>query len=185
VILQGPWNDCSNILFIPFCLISGQDWCMHKLANPWILPTINNFPSKISAYNWDITPNYTHYIEPAHAGRNTETAIGAGLELPSSWTHRALHKIFWTMTWFRDEHFCQLWSIFLTTLAQQLLMKLMLYHPFVCHRLRLLLPGWPTRPRSATKGREERRNPCVDPANMIDGTRRRFKSRRALGDGSM
>jgi hypothetical protein len=82
-------------------------------------------------------------------------------------------------------HFCQLWSIFLTTLAQQLLMKLMLYHPFVCHRLRLLLPGWPTRPRSATKGREERRNPCVDPANMIDGTRRRFKSRRALGDGSM
>jgi hypothetical protein len=52
---------------------------MHKLANPWILPSINNFPSKISADNWDITPNYTHYIETAHAGRNTETAIGVGL----------------------------------------------------------------------------------------------------------
>ncbi|KAJ7854607.1 hypothetical protein B0H13DRAFT_2358392 [Mycena leptocephala] len=29
---------------------------------------------------------------------------------------------------------------------------------------------------------KKRRNPSVDPANMIDGPRRRFKSRRALGE---
>jgi hypothetical protein len=31
------------------------------------------------------------------------------------------------------------------------------------------------------KAGKKRRNPPVDPANMIDGTRRRFKSRGALG----
>jgi hypothetical protein len=52
---------------------------MHKLANPWILPSTNKFPSKISADSWDITPNHSNYIETAHAGRNAETAIGVGL----------------------------------------------------------------------------------------------------------
>ncbi|KAJ7925094.1 hypothetical protein B0H13DRAFT_1863458 [Mycena leptocephala] len=73
------WHEFCAAQTEPAIKISGQDWCMHKLANPWILPSINNFPSKISADNWDITPNYTNYIETAHAGRNAETAIGVGL----------------------------------------------------------------------------------------------------------
>ncbi|KAJ6587236.1 hypothetical protein B0H10DRAFT_1831941 [Mycena sp. CBHHK59/15] len=48
-------------------------WYAHKLANPWILPSINKFLSKISSENWDITPNHSNYIESAHAARNAET----------------------------------------------------------------------------------------------------------------
>ncbi|KAJ7829534.1 hypothetical protein B0H13DRAFT_1916490 [Mycena leptocephala] len=54
-----------------------QNWYQQKLANPWILPSVNKFLSKISADNWDITPN--HYVETAHAGRNAETSVGVGL----------------------------------------------------------------------------------------------------------
>ncbi|KAJ7898070.1 hypothetical protein B0H13DRAFT_1884459 [Mycena leptocephala] len=31
-----------------------KNWNLRKLANPWILPSINKFLSKISADNWDI-----------------------------------------------------------------------------------------------------------------------------------
>ncbi|KAF8199404.1 hypothetical protein K438DRAFT_1966601 [Mycena galopus ATCC 62051] len=34
-----------------------QDWYKHKLANPWILPSTNEFLSKIAPEDWDITPN--------------------------------------------------------------------------------------------------------------------------------
>ncbi|KAF8156413.1 hypothetical protein K438DRAFT_1777493 [Mycena galopus ATCC 62051] len=57
---------------------SCQDWYAHKLANPWILPSINKFLSKISSENWDITPNHSNYVESAHAARNAET----GTHLP-------------------------------------------------------------------------------------------------------
>ncbi|KAJ7842152.1 hypothetical protein B0H13DRAFT_2273623 [Mycena leptocephala] len=56
-----------------------KNWYLHKLANPWILPSVNKFLSKISAENWDITPTHSNYVETAHAGRNAETAIGVGL----------------------------------------------------------------------------------------------------------
>lgn len=74
-----PSRVTSDVFFIPFCLISRKDWYLHKLANPWILPSINKFLSKISADNWDITPNHSNYVETAHAGRNAETSIGVGL----------------------------------------------------------------------------------------------------------
>ncbi|KAJ7879329.1 hypothetical protein B0H13DRAFT_1892288 [Mycena leptocephala] len=45
-----------------------KNWYLHKL-----------FLSKISADNWDITPNQSNYVQTAHAGRNAETAIGVGL----------------------------------------------------------------------------------------------------------
>ncbi|KAJ6557117.1 hypothetical protein B0H10DRAFT_2201447 [Mycena sp. CBHHK59/15] len=48
-------------------------WYAHKLTNPWILPSINKFLSKISSENWDITPNHSNYIESAHAAHNAET----------------------------------------------------------------------------------------------------------------
>ncbi|KAJ7880143.1 hypothetical protein B0H13DRAFT_1891939 [Mycena leptocephala] len=51
-----------------------KNWNLHKLANPWILLSINKFLSKISADNWDIArdgyfklafPNFVLSI-PAH-----------------------------------------------------------------------------------------------------------------------
>ncbi|KAJ6459588.1 hypothetical protein C8R45DRAFT_1182440 [Mycena sanguinolenta] len=45
-------------------------------ANPWVLPSVNKFLSKISSDDWDITPNHTNYAETAHAGRNAETSVG-------------------------------------------------------------------------------------------------------------
>ncbi|KAJ6578232.1 hypothetical protein B0H19DRAFT_1062757 [Mycena capillaripes] len=47
----------------------------HKLANPWILPSINKFLPKILAASWNITPHHSNYVETALAGRNAETAI--------------------------------------------------------------------------------------------------------------
>ncbi|KAJ7301084.1 hypothetical protein DFH08DRAFT_827862 [Mycena albidolilacea] len=48
-------------------------------TNPWILPSINKFLSKISQDNWDITPYHSNYVDTAHASRNTETAVGVAL----------------------------------------------------------------------------------------------------------
>ncbi|KAF8137776.1 hypothetical protein K438DRAFT_1639101 [Mycena galopus ATCC 62051] len=56
-----------------------KNWYAHKLANPWILPSINKFLSNIPNDNWVITPNHSNIVETAHAGRNAETAIGVGL----------------------------------------------------------------------------------------------------------
>ncbi|KAJ7503261.1 hypothetical protein B0H11DRAFT_2273963 [Mycena galericulata] len=56
-----------------------KNWYAHKLANPWVLPTINKFLSKMSPDDWDITPIHSNYVETAHAGRNAETSIGAAL----------------------------------------------------------------------------------------------------------
>jgi hypothetical protein len=56
-----------------------EDWYAHKLANPWILPSINKFLSKITPSDWDLTPNHSNYVETAHAGRNAETSVGVGL----------------------------------------------------------------------------------------------------------
>ncbi|KAF7366386.1 hypothetical protein MSAN_00895300 [Mycena sanguinolenta] len=56
-----------------------QHWLAHKRANPWVLPSVNKFLSKIASDDWDITPNHTNYVETAHAGRNAETSIGVPL----------------------------------------------------------------------------------------------------------
>ncbi|KAJ7210230.1 hypothetical protein C8J57DRAFT_1540028 [Mycena rebaudengoi] len=52
-----------------------KNWYAHKIANPWILPSINKFLSQISGEDWDITPNHSNYVESAHAARNAETGI--------------------------------------------------------------------------------------------------------------
>ncbi|KAJ7029522.1 hypothetical protein C8F04DRAFT_1043205 [Mycena alexandri] len=56
-----------------------QNWYRQKMANPWILPSVNKFLSNISDDNWDITPKQSNLVETAHAGRNAETSIGVGL----------------------------------------------------------------------------------------------------------
>ncbi|KAJ7321687.1 hypothetical protein DFH08DRAFT_818550 [Mycena albidolilacea] len=55
------------------------NWYAHKLANPWILPSINKFLSKIAPSDWDLTPNHSNYVETAHAGHNAKTSVGVGL----------------------------------------------------------------------------------------------------------
>ncbi|KAJ7434410.1 hypothetical protein FB451DRAFT_998919, partial [Mycena latifolia] len=54
-------------------------WYAHKLANPWVLPSVNKFLSNIKPADWDITPNHSNYVETAHAARNAETSVGVGL----------------------------------------------------------------------------------------------------------
>ncbi|KAJ7268270.1 hypothetical protein C8J57DRAFT_1227989 [Mycena rebaudengoi] len=58
---------------------SVQNWYAHKLAHPWVLPSINKFLSRISDGNWDLTPNHSNLVESAHAGRNAETSIGVNV----------------------------------------------------------------------------------------------------------
>ncbi|KAJ6582523.1 hypothetical protein DFH09DRAFT_1439289 [Mycena vulgaris] len=55
------------------------NWYAHKLANPWVLPSVNKFLSNIKPEDWDITPSHSNYVETAHAGRNAETSVGVGL----------------------------------------------------------------------------------------------------------
>ncbi|KAJ7300540.1 hypothetical protein DFH08DRAFT_674096, partial [Mycena albidolilacea] len=55
------------------------NWYRQKLANPWILPSVNKFLSNITDENWDITPNHSNLVETAHAGRNAETSTGVAL----------------------------------------------------------------------------------------------------------
>ncbi|KAJ7349628.1 hypothetical protein DFH08DRAFT_806979 [Mycena albidolilacea] len=59
-------------------------WCVpdryqQKLANPWILPSVNKFLSNITNENWDITPNHSNLVETAHTGHNTEMSTGVAL----------------------------------------------------------------------------------------------------------
>lgn len=56
-----------------------EDWYMQKIANPWILPSINKFLSGMRPNDWDITPVHSNLAETAHAGRNVETAVGVPL----------------------------------------------------------------------------------------------------------
>ncbi|KAJ7438845.1 hypothetical protein FB451DRAFT_1192383 [Mycena latifolia] len=56
-----------------------KNWYSHKLANPWILPSVNRLLLSISNDDWDITPLHSNYVETTDAGRNAETSIGVGL----------------------------------------------------------------------------------------------------------
>ncbi|KAJ7172780.1 hypothetical protein C8R43DRAFT_1208786 [Mycena crocata] len=56
-----------------------KNWHAHKLANPFVLASVNKFLSKIDPDCWDTTPNHSNYGESAHAGRNAETSIGVAL----------------------------------------------------------------------------------------------------------
>ncbi|KAJ7826965.1 hypothetical protein B0H13DRAFT_2440016 [Mycena leptocephala] len=51
-----------------------KNWYAHKLANPWVLPSVNKFLSNIAPGDWDITPNHSNTVESAHAARNAETS---------------------------------------------------------------------------------------------------------------
>ncbi|KAJ6564299.1 hypothetical protein B0H19DRAFT_941731 [Mycena capillaripes] len=56
-----------------------QNWYRQKLANPWILPSVNKLLSNISSNNWDLTPTHSNLVETAHASRNAETSTGVAL----------------------------------------------------------------------------------------------------------
>ncbi|KAJ6624576.1 hypothetical protein B0H10DRAFT_1643236, partial [Mycena sp. CBHHK59/15] len=45
-----------------------KNWYTQKLANPWILPSVNKFLSGITSDDWDIMPIHSNYVETAHAG---------------------------------------------------------------------------------------------------------------------
>ncbi|KAJ7872496.1 hypothetical protein B0H14DRAFT_3564688 [Mycena olivaceomarginata] len=56
-----------------------QNWYAQKLANPWYLPSISPFLSKIAPNDYNLTPNTTNLAESAHAGTNTQTSTQLAL----------------------------------------------------------------------------------------------------------
>ncbi|KAJ7842468.1 hypothetical protein B0H14DRAFT_3139909 [Mycena olivaceomarginata] len=56
-----------------------QNWYAQKLANPWYLPSISPFLSKIAPNYYNLTPNTTNLAESAHAGTNAQTATQLAL----------------------------------------------------------------------------------------------------------
>ncbi|KAJ7162387.1 hypothetical protein C8R46DRAFT_1353332 [Mycena filopes] len=69
------WHQFAAAQTIP----EVHNWYLQKLANPWILPSVNKYLSNISNDNWAITPNHSNLVETAHAGRNAETSTGVAL----------------------------------------------------------------------------------------------------------
>ncbi|KAF7300316.1 hypothetical protein HMN09_00914900 [Mycena chlorophos] len=56
-----------------------RHWYSQKLANPWILPSVSPFLSKITAEDHAITPSTTNYAESAHAATNALTSTRLAL----------------------------------------------------------------------------------------------------------
>ncbi|KAJ7817700.1 hypothetical protein B0H14DRAFT_3877419 [Mycena olivaceomarginata] len=56
-----------------------QNWYAQKLANPWYLPSISPFLSKIAPNDYNLTPNTTNLAESAHAGTNAQTSTQLAL----------------------------------------------------------------------------------------------------------
>ncbi|KAJ7337368.1 hypothetical protein DFH08DRAFT_252732 [Mycena albidolilacea] len=56
-----------------------QNWYTQKLANPWYLPSISPFLSKIAPNDYNLTPNTTNLAESAHAGTNAQTSTHLAL----------------------------------------------------------------------------------------------------------
>ncbi|KAJ7302864.1 hypothetical protein DFH08DRAFT_826190 [Mycena albidolilacea] len=49
-------------------------WYLQKQRNPWYLPSVNQYLSKILLDNWKITPRTTNIAETSHAATNADTS---------------------------------------------------------------------------------------------------------------
>jgi hypothetical protein len=52
------------------------DWHQQKVNNPWLLPSLNQFLSKMDGTSWKLTPNHSNLVEGGHLGTNDVTSIG-------------------------------------------------------------------------------------------------------------
>jgi hypothetical protein len=52
------------------------DWHQQKVNNPWLLPSLNAFLSKMDGTSWNLTPNHSNLVEGGHSGTNDITSIG-------------------------------------------------------------------------------------------------------------
>ena len=52
------------------------DWHQQKVNNPWLLPSLNAFLSKMDRTSWNLTPNHSNLAEGGHSGMNDVTSIG-------------------------------------------------------------------------------------------------------------
>ena len=52
------------------------DWHQQKINNPWLLPSLNSFLSKMDTTSWNLTPNNSNLVEGGHSGTNDITSIG-------------------------------------------------------------------------------------------------------------
>lgn len=53
-----------------------SDWHQQKVNNPWLLPSLNAFLSKMDGTSWILTQNHSNLIEGGHLGTNDVTSIG-------------------------------------------------------------------------------------------------------------
>ncbi|KAJ7861196.1 hypothetical protein B0H14DRAFT_2350276, partial [Mycena olivaceomarginata] len=51
-----------------------QQWYLQKQRNPWYLPSVNQYLSKILLDDWKITPRTTNIAETSHAATNADTS---------------------------------------------------------------------------------------------------------------
>ncbi|KAJ7635373.1 hypothetical protein FB45DRAFT_1026254 [Roridomyces roridus] len=56
-----------------------KNWYAQKLANPWYIPSVCPFLSRIDPADHKITPNTTNLAESSHSGVNARTAIRLSL----------------------------------------------------------------------------------------------------------
>ncbi|KIJ93662.1 hypothetical protein K443DRAFT_134976 [Laccaria amethystina LaAM-08-1] len=55
---------------------SVRDWHQQKINNPWLLPSLNAFLSKMDRTSWNLMPNHSNLVEGGHSGTNNVTSIG-------------------------------------------------------------------------------------------------------------
>jgi hypothetical protein len=70
--MVSPWNVVLKTQFYLLHL----DWHQQKVKNPWLLPSLNEFLSKIDSTSWKLTPNHLNLVEGGHSGTNNVTLIG-------------------------------------------------------------------------------------------------------------
>lgn len=51
-----------------------SEWYLQKQRNPWYLPSVNQYLSKILLDDWKITPRTTNIAETSHAATNADTS---------------------------------------------------------------------------------------------------------------
>ncbi|KAJ7315705.1 hypothetical protein DFH08DRAFT_820276 [Mycena albidolilacea] len=52
-----------------------QQWYLQKQRNPWYLPSVNQYLSRILLEDWKITPRKTNIAETSHAVTNADTQL--------------------------------------------------------------------------------------------------------------
>ena len=82
------WKPVLKMRSYLLCL----DWHQQKVNNPWLLPSLNEFLSKMDGTSWKLMPNHSNLVEGGHLGTNDVTSIGK--EIGEAVTRYFLNEIY-------------------------------------------------------------------------------------------